>query len=325
MELSIIIPMYNGEKYIERCLNSIYQNNNNDSFEVLIINDGSTDKSMNIIKKCKKKYNNLIIIDKQNEGVSISRNIGIENSRGDYIMFVDADDELKLGWYDEVKKNTNQGEDIIYFSKHKLNDSKDNLLEYIIGCNDDEICIAGPYSKLFKRNLILRHHIQFNHKIINGEDMLFNIECLNHSRSIRVVNYSFYLYRIYVGQTTKQFNDYIFESDLYFHDELKKHLDESSYDIQKMEILKNYCLSNAIIMLYDRISYINSFQSAKDKINKLYLQPYNMADGKSVFKTKISKLKYLLYKYKLKKILYYLFKLSRKFKYSNDKEQFIEI
>ena len=93
--ISIIIPIYNNEKFISRCLDSII-NQTYKKIEIIIVNDGSTDKSLDVISKYEKKDNRIKVINKKNEGVSIARNIGIESSKGDYITFVDADDWLEL-------------------------------------------------------------------------------------------------------------------------------------------------------------------------------------------------------------------------------------
>lgn len=94
-KITLILPIFNGEKYISRCIDSVL-NQTYKNFELIIINDGSTDKSLNIIKKYAKKDNRIKIINKKNEGVSIARNIGIENSTGDFITFIDADDYLEI-------------------------------------------------------------------------------------------------------------------------------------------------------------------------------------------------------------------------------------
>ena len=86
-KLSIIIPAYNAENYIEKCLNSI---EDKDSIEIIVINDGSTDKTMEILNK----YKNIKIINNTNHGVSYSRNSGLKVASGKYIMFVDSDDYL---------------------------------------------------------------------------------------------------------------------------------------------------------------------------------------------------------------------------------------
>lgn len=98
MNISVIIPVYNGAKYIEKCLDSVYnQGLKHDSFEILAINDGSTDDTAEIIKAYSKKVDNINLINKENGGVSSARNVGIDSARGDFVLFLDADDELVKG------------------------------------------------------------------------------------------------------------------------------------------------------------------------------------------------------------------------------------
>ena len=95
MQLSVIIPMYNAEKYIKRCIESVYrQDLDINHFELLVVNDGSTDNSPSIVKELQKIYPNITLIDKENGGQATARNMGLEEAHGDFIMFIDADDFL---------------------------------------------------------------------------------------------------------------------------------------------------------------------------------------------------------------------------------------
>ena len=91
-DISIVIPIYNVEKYLRKCLDSVYSLNL-DNKEVILVNDGSTDTSINILNEFKNKYpNKTKIISQKNQGLSEARNIGIKNSNGKYILFIDSDD-----------------------------------------------------------------------------------------------------------------------------------------------------------------------------------------------------------------------------------------
>lgn len=95
MLVSIIIPVYNVEQYIEQCLSSIYaQDISEDIFEVIAVNDGTPDNSMSIVKKKASKHKNLVIINQENQGLSIARNNGFKVAKGEYVWFVDSDDTL---------------------------------------------------------------------------------------------------------------------------------------------------------------------------------------------------------------------------------------
>ena len=95
-DLSIIIPVYNGGRYIKRCLGSILRQQNAPQYEIVVVNDGSTDNTAQILNKFAQKYNNIYIIDQQNAGVSVARNNGIAASSGEYVTFVDCDDMVGL-------------------------------------------------------------------------------------------------------------------------------------------------------------------------------------------------------------------------------------
>lgn len=95
MLVSIIIPIYNVEKYIEQCFTSIYaQDISEDIFEVIAVNDGTPDNSMSIVKTIASQHKNLVIINQENQGLSVARNTGLDHAKGEYIWFVDSDDWL---------------------------------------------------------------------------------------------------------------------------------------------------------------------------------------------------------------------------------------
>lgn len=95
LRLSVVIPVYNLEGYVERCIRSIEnQDISSDSYEIICVNDGSTDKSPDIIKTLQKEFDNIVLINQNNQGVSMARNNGINKARGKYLMFVDADDYI---------------------------------------------------------------------------------------------------------------------------------------------------------------------------------------------------------------------------------------
>lgn len=106
--ISIIIPVYNAEKYIEKCLDSILQSKY-DNYEIIIVNDGSTDKTEEIIKNYQILYKNIKLITKNNGGSASARNVGLDNAQGEYIAFVDADDYIDMNYlnimYEIMKKN----------------------------------------------------------------------------------------------------------------------------------------------------------------------------------------------------------------------------
>ena len=123
MRLSIIIPIYNVEQFLNKCLISVLEQIEKDD-ELILINDGSTDNSFNICKNIKEKYkkNNIILINKKNEGVAIARNIGLKKATGDYIFWIDSDDWLDENCIRFVKNVIEKTKsDIILFDFYNVN------------------------------------------------------------------------------------------------------------------------------------------------------------------------------------------------------------
>ena len=122
MDLSIIIPVFNGEKFIKKSIYSIVnQIKENNNIEIIVVDDGSTDETKKICESLNIK--NLKVINTQNKGVSVARNIGINSAQGNYIMFVDADDYLDDCWYNVLEKYINNTEYDIVFFGNNLNEN----------------------------------------------------------------------------------------------------------------------------------------------------------------------------------------------------------
>lgn len=271
MTLSIIIPVYNGEKYILNCLETILSSKS-DEFEVIVINDGSKDKTKEIIESI--SDNRIKLFNNSNHGVSYSRNYGLRKASGEYIMFVDADDLLCNNWDDIVLKNIKG--DFSIFSNNSLSNTKSILIRQICGVNNDGIIIAAPFSKVYKKSLICIHNINFNENIINGEDMLFNLKYIKIVDEINIVNRSFYKYRVNFGSATKSFNEKILQSDILFHKELDKIIDDN--------YIKNILGCNGLFTIIDRISYVKKYKEAKKWFDKIDLKFYGKYSNENLGK-----------------------------------------
>lgn len=240
--ITIIIPCYNPGKYLKECINSLKCSH--DKIEVILIDDASTDKSVEKIK-CK---NIKTIRNGKNRGVSYSRNRGIDEANGKYVMFLDADDMLVNGAIGEVLKWASLDYDIIYFSNNKIAHNKYALLKQILGTNKDKICIAGPVSKLYKTDFLKTNSIKFKENIINGEDMLFNAEALIKTDSYKTINKNIYLYRRNNSSATRTFDERIIENDKNFQSYIEQILpNQYKNDISMLAI-------NGLFTVITRIS-----------------------------------------------------------------------
>lgn len=141
--ISIIIPIYNSEKYIKKCINSVIEQSYK-NIEIILVNDGSTDNSLEICKSYKKIDSRIRIINQKNKGTAAARNVGIKKSKGEYICFVDSDDEIKSNYVE--------------------------YLLYLINKNDCDIAIASYTVKSGKKEYDLG--IGYSEKIINQKECL---------------------------------------------------------------------------------------------------------------------------------------------------------
>ena len=209
MKISVIIPVYNVEKYLSKCLDSVMSQTFND-YEVIIINDGSTDGSGKILSKFANKYKNQItVITKKNEGQAIARNIGIKKANGEYIMFVDGDDYIDKNTLKKCyEKAKEKDADIICFGHHmiingKIHDidntkviEKDIIKDYIIRQ-------TGPCEKLIKKDLIVTNTLFFP-KLRAYEDIAVVPTYALFTDKIYTINEGLYYYLIRQGSTMNQ-------------------------------------------------------------------------------------------------------------------------
>ena len=227
--ITIIIPIYNCEKFIDRCLNSII-NQTYKNIEIILINDGSTDNSMQIIDKYKEKDNRIKVIDKKNEGVSASRNIGIELSNGEYITFVDADDWLELDAIEKmyntivahnvdvvranyfINKNTTENISIgkMYDLSNKViknYDFKDvKMLEYFLLAKNSIPNLVMLL--LIKKEILKINNIKFDINLYMMEDVYFYLNLFLHIESIYYMDIPVYHYYQNLDSATKSTKKY---------------------------------------------------------------------------------------------------------------------
>ena len=199
--LSIIIPVYNCEKYIKRCIHSIIEQDI-DFMEIIIINDGSTDNTRTICEEFVQKYNNIKSINQENKGVSHSRNIGIQNASGKYVMFIDADDYLVGHSLNNTKELLTGDVDVLRYS-YILNDEKMIFTEKIFDLSRNRQKFLNEFfsktnqnmswGQVIKRELL--NDIKFTKNIFYGEDLLFNSKLYNKCKNIKYTETVLYNYR----------------------------------------------------------------------------------------------------------------------------------
>lgn len=201
--ISIIVPVYNGEKCIEQCIKSILNQNYID-FELLIVDDGSTDGTGAICDKYEKYDNRIKVFHIKNGGVSHARNYGLAKAKGNYIQFIDSDDYIAKDYSKAmIEKIREFNADLVITNYCVVSDLKKEITNYEINEGiyspkqiveklfQTNTLLNSPVNKLYKRNLIKK---TFDETISLGEDLLFNMNYLEQADKIYFVTQSLYFY-----------------------------------------------------------------------------------------------------------------------------------
>ena len=273
-EISIIIPMYNIEQYIEQCINSILMQSYK-NFELILVDDGSNDNTYSICKKYTSKDNRIFLYSQKNLGVSVARNKGVEISRGEYISFVDGDDILEpfalellynamsYGVYDLscAQLQIISGNDVImkppYFSDVVLYSSHE-VAEVCYKDGKQWYMLSGPCVKLYKSSILKEKKIAFPEEMTNFEDLVFNIEYYKHIHSMKLIGNVLYNYRVNPNSASHAFDKRIFGDLLKYFEKRKdfytllgefdKHILACQFLRLLASILRNYYKRNHLFI-----------------------------------------------------------------------------
>lgn len=230
-ELSIIVPIYNVEEYLRNCIESIL-NQSFKNFELILVNDGSTDNSLNICREYEKNDKRIRVIDKKNGGVSSARNVGIDIAKGKYIAFVDPDDDIDFNMYEELIKTIKSLNVDIVISSFKYVDVINkkvitqkvwNEINKVIKKKEihkilmeilsfkENYGLLSSFNKLYARKLFSDNNIRFDENKNHGEDVRLNLLLLMKVERICFLETPFYNYYIRDRESLTK----IYKKDLY--------------------------------------------------------------------------------------------------------------
>lgn len=240
--VSIIVPVYNAEKFLDRCIESIltqsYKN-----IEVILVNDGSTDKSSEICDFYSSSDKRIKVIHQNNLGPSVARNKGINNANGKYIQFVDSDDYIEYNMTEllvnEMRKNIDlvlcgyrnvykddKGKLIIKNSNtYKNNNISKNAFLNMFGKLFKDYYINYIWNKLYITDIIRKNNIYFDSKIGWGEDLIFNLSYFNHCNKFSIIENLLYNYVQYnYDSITSNFNEKLYNNKKTMYDQVRRFL-----------------------------------------------------------------------------------------------------
>lgn len=322
---SVIVPVYNAEKYLEKCIESIL-NQNFDNYELILVNDGSSDKSGAICEKYAIDNNHVKYIAQENQGHTIARNNGLSIAEGEYVIFVDSDDWIEHNLLSDCyKKVIEYGNlDIILYGYKRVGDNfeTEKPQPYNEGVYDLEnikdkilpsILTSGRFSlseRMTKKEIIMKYQDYVDPKIKLGEDMLCCTLALSNAQKIYVSKEMYYNYFQHTGSVIHSYSNYTFDDWRM----IKKSLIENLLNkIPNFYPQLGFCsirfLDRAVIGEFERNGLsLKTIFNLKSILNEFP----EIKDAKNVHKKRNIKIKYFFLRYKLVFLYYLIFKLNNK-------------
>lgn len=328
--ISVIIPIYNQEKYIRKCISSVLNQTYGD-FEINLIDDGSSDRSADICKEylydSRVKY-----FFQKNAGVSVARNLGIENSKGEWLAFIDPDDYIDETYFEKLLNNVSDDVDIVacsckafyknnynenYFFKDSFTASSDlekkKLFLQLMDCDYGQpqksiTAIGVPWGKLYRRKFVKDNGLLFNPLLKRQQDNIFNMWAFKKARNIKYVNELIYFYRMdnINNYITSKYDKNAYNNALEFQKERSNFFE--IYDFSDSEIniyYYNETFNQMIKVLNSQIMHKESKLTLSEKRRKI-LEIIN----NNYFKNAIKKLNISTINIKAYRIVYFAVKIK---------------
>lgn len=290
MLISIIIPCYNSEQFIARTLDTLISQNLKDC-EVIVVNDGSTDNTFDIISQYANNTKEIHCINKKNEGVSVARNIGLENAKGDYIYFLDSDDSLSEGTLDYFREvlSYNCGYNIYGFGYKSVYSKIETPYVYSIFNEKvlDRLQLQQNYlskkinfhicSCIYETQFLKNNKLSFTEGLAIGEDIEFLLKAFLYANTLKYFSRSCFIYQIrndsvmkgYKTFSEKHWHSYevrrnVCQTEKYQSDSIKKYTNfflKNEYLSHLIRFLKSDCKEPEIINNFIKDKYILSLPS----------------------------------------------------------------
>lgn len=263
--LSVIIPVYNAEKYLDRVINSVLKQENN-QVEIILVDDGSTDMSREICDNYAENSNySVVVIHKENGGISTARNAGVRAAKGKYVSFLDADDYMDINSYEDIIDVINECEpDCLDFGYRYVNQAgktnyinklpkkillnkqtiKNIILPPLLNLekNDDNFIFDFAVNKIYKKKILEKHNILFDETRRTWEDRIFVVNYLKYCENYYSMDQCYYNYVDVVDSLSRkydlQFFDIIVENYSFYKKEF-----EDEYDFNRPYVWSYWCKS----------------------------------------------------------------------------------
>ena len=286
-KISVIVPVYNVEKCLKQCIDSLLMQSFAD-FELLLIDDGSLDNSRNICKEYSNANNHVKLFCKENGGVSSARNVGLNNAKGEYICFIDSDDYVAERYLEDLYNGLESGQNsfiiqgclVLLSSKEIFRYKLENKVEgniFLAFSKYELFKHGGPTCKLFKASILKVNKIYFPEMIHNYEDLLFLMDYLRYVDCIKFMSIENYFYVRHDESLSTKLNSFSSELECYHQYKKKLKLLNNGNIQNNATEYAGELLMRAIRSLYlsdqnknSRLDKIRAIPSADTEILKKY-------------------------------------------------------
>lgn len=321
MKFSVIVPIYNVEQYLPFCIESVLNQSFKD-FELILVNDGSTDNSLSVCKKYADKDSRIVVVDQENKWLSGARNSGIKLAKGDYLIFIDGDDAIKQDALFKINQKTNECNFIGYYYTH-INENNDYIGADFIKpvSNIDEYKRDFLSSDFFGSAWIkCVHKSFFNGEVANilfdentryAEDQIYTCDLLKKVKNIEIINEALYLYRQRAGSIMKTYNPNKIKHVEYFLDYINENLVIENINNKLRAKLFNKRIINSCSTELISICKLDACKKEKLQAFKTLTKNKYFKLGKFDKSNAKLSLIYLLGKMKIFGILMFIYKITK--------------
>lgn len=268
MKISFVVPVYCVEAYIGQCIESLQRQTYRD-IEIILVDDGSRDRSSEICEKYAEKDKRIKVIRQENQGVSVARNVGMEAAQGEWICFIDGDDAVIPSLCEDFLQYLVLEHQVCFFSHREAGNadfpsemaaaayngrplvfSKEDFDEFQIAAFNRDY--PGKYDyhrvklstpcKFYQREFLLRHGIRFPAGVPTGEDCLFNLQVYRYAESGVYLDYEPYLHRVWGNSVSQQYNQRVYHDFSLLDEKLREYIASDSRPKRYQEVYAQRCI-----------------------------------------------------------------------------------
>ncbi len=283
---SLILPCYNVEAYVERCVRSILEQDFED-YEIILVDDGATDGTPAICDALAQQEPRIRVIHKENGGLSSARNAGLDIARGKYIWFIDSDDWIEPSALIQIYQACCDGEpDIVKFAHYRMEKEKKTVLlnvgaglyrsqEQIAMLWRKALCEAGRYSlsscmHVYKRDFLAMHRFGFvSERLIGSEDYLFNLQTLMRAQTLTVLANPLYTYEKRSGSLTQTYKPDLPERYAHLHQLLRESIRSDDHPLADRFYIWHLVMGTCVSCEYSQGQSRGSLKTARVNVRRL--------------------------------------------------------